>query len=143
MMTNIDWINAVVGKPWVDRASGPDSFDCWGLVVDSFRRIDGVELPDVTGYEDGQPIEAIGSPVRDNYGWPEWDNPQDGAVFCIFLSNGDMVHVGRVLNVHKAGLHAIHAAGKDGKGQVAAEPIRALLTRYAGRIKFYMRPTNG
>ena len=40
MMTNISWINAVVGKPWVD-ADGPNSFDCLGdLVVDSYRRIE-------------------------------------------------------------------------------------------------------
>lgn len=143
MMTNIDWINAVVGKPWVDRADGPDKFDCWGLVVDSYRRIDGIELPDVTGYAAGEPIEAIGAPVRDSLGWPEVPNATDGAVFCVYLSNGDMVHVGRVLNIHKAGLHAIHAAGKDGKGQVAAEPMRQLTERYGSRLKFYMRPTNG
>ena len=143
MMTNISWINAVVGKPWVDRADGPNSFDCWGLVVDSYRRIEGIELPDVTGYESGELIEAIGGPVRDQLGWPEIDKPQDGAVLCIYLSNGDMVHVGRVLNIHKAGLYALHAAGKDGKGQVAAEPMRAVAERFAGRIKYYMRPTNG
>lgn len=141
-MNNTEWINAVVGKPWVDRMAGPDAFDCWGLVVDSFCRIDGVELNDVSGYSDGHPIEVIGSPVRDSYGWPEIEKPQDGAVFCIYLSNGDMVHVGRILDAG-GNLHAVHAVGKGGKGQVAAEPIRALLSRYAGRIKFYMRPTNG
>ena len=142
-MTNIDWINAVAGKPWVDRSYGPDSFDCWGLVVDSFRRIDGVELPDVAGYDSGEPIEVIGSPVRDDYGWPEIEKPIDGAVFCVFLSNGDMVHVGRVLNIHKAGLYAVHAAGKNGKGQVTPEPMRTVAERYVDRIKYYMRPTNG
>lgn len=142
-MTNIDWVNAVAGKPWVDRADGPDSFDCWGLVVDSYRRIDGVELPVVTGYESGDPIEVIGSPVRDQLGWPEIDKPQDGAVFCVYLSNGDMVHVGRVLDIHKAGLHAIHAAGKNGRGQVTPEPMRTVAERYVDRIKYYMRPTNG
>ena len=142
-MTNIDWINAVTGKPWIDRACGPDSFDCWGLVVDSFRRIDGVDLPDVTGYDSGEPIETIGSPVRDQLGWPEIDKPQDGAVFCVFLSNGDMVHVGRVLDIYKAGLYAVHAAGKNGKGQVTPEPMRTVAERYVDRIKYYMRPTNG
>lgn len=141
-MNGIDWINTVVGKPWKDRASGPDSFDCWGLVVDSFRRMDGVELAEVTGYEEGQPIESIGSPVRDSYGWPEIPKPKDKAVFCIFLSNGDMVHVGRVVEAGGI-LYAVHAAGKDGKGQVAVEPIRTVIDRYLDRIKFYMRPMNG
>lgn len=143
MMTNIDWINAVAGKPWVDRADGPNEFDCWGLVIDSYRRIDGVELPDVQGYSSGEAIEQIGAPVRDSLGWPESEAPLDGAVFCVYLNNGDMIHVGRVLNIHKSGLYAIHAAGKNGKGQVAAEPIRQLIDRYGQRLKFYMRPTNG
>lgn len=143
MMTNIDWIKAVVGKPWVDRADGPTQFDCWGLVIDSYRRIDGVELPSVTGYSEGEPIESIGAPVRDSLGWPEVAKPADGCVFCVYLNNGDMVHVGRILDIHKAGLYALHAAGKDGKGQVAAEPIRQIIDRYSARIKFYMRPTNG
>ena len=141
-MTSIDWINAVAGKPWVDRADGPDGFDCWGLVVDSFRRIDGVELPDVTGYDSGDPIEVIGSPVRDDYGWPEIEKPADGAVFCVFLSNGDMVHVGRALLADGI-LYAVHAAGKNGKGQVTPEPMRIVAERYVDRIKYYMRPTNG
>ena len=142
-MTNIDWIKAVVGKPWVDRADGPDNFDCWGLVIDSYRRIDGVELPSVTGYPEGESIESIGAPVRNSLGWPEIDRPEDGCVFCVYLSNGDMVHVGRILHVYRDGLYAVHAYGKDGKGQVTPEPIRQLIDRYGARLKFYMRPTNG
>lgn len=142
MMNNLEWINAVAGKPWVDRADGPSSFDCWGLVIDSFRRVDGVELPDITGYNSGESIEAIGSPVRDQLGWPEIETPQNGAVFCVYLSNGAMVHVGRVL-LASGMLYAVHAAGKDGKGQVTPEPMRIVAERYSGRIKYYMRPTNG
>lgn len=140
MISNISWINDVVGKPWRDRANGPDAYDCWGLVTDKFLRVNGVELPLVEGYDSGEPIEQIGSPVRDAYGWPEIVNPQDGAVFCVFLSNGDMVHVGVIVAVHKAGLYAVHAAGKDGKGQVIAEPARVVHNRYNTRIKYYMRP---
>lgn len=140
-MTNVDWVNSVAGKPWVDRADGPDSFDCWGLVVDSYRRIDGAELPDVSGYDSGESIEVIGGPVRDNLGWPAIAEPQDGAVFCVYLSNGDMVHVGRVLLIGGM-LYAAHAAGKNGKGQVVIEPLSVVAERYVDRIKYYMRPNN-
>lgn len=137
-MTEIQWLEAVVGKPWVDRSTGPDSFDCWGLVVDSFARIEGVELPTVAGYAEGQPIEDIGNSGASS--WLEVQEPVYGCVFCVYLNNGAMVHVGRVININRVGLYAVHAAGKDGVGQVAAEPMRQILTRYSGRLKFFVRP---
>ena len=70
-MTPISWINAVVGKPWVDRADGPDAFDCWGLVVDSYRRIDGVEIEPVAGYGTGEPIETAGASEQSSGRWVE------------------------------------------------------------------------
>lgn len=137
-MTEIEWVESVVGKPWVDRSTGPDSFDCWGLVVDSFARIEGVTLPEVAGYADGQPIEDIGNAGAES--WREVQGPVAGCVFCVYLNTGAMVHVGRVIMIRKVGLFAIHAAGKDGNGQVAAEPMRQILSRYDGRLKFFVRP---
>jgi hypothetical protein len=139
-MTNIDWINAVAGKPWQDRAAGPNSYDCWGLVLDSFARIDGVQMGETPGYIEGEPIETAGNGMRDTLGWPEVPLATDKAVFCVYLSNGAMVHVGRILNIHKVGLFAVHAAGKNGVGQVTAEPVRQLQQRYGDRLKYYVRP---
>lgn len=139
-MTNIDWINSVAGKPWQDRAAGPKAFDCWGLVVDSFARIDGVAIGDAPGYAAGEPIETAGAAMRDALGWPELPNAADKAVFCVYLANGSMVHVGRILDIHKAGLFAVHAAGKNGVGQVTAEPLRQLQQRFGERLKYYARP---
>lgn len=139
-LTNIDWINSVAGKPWVDRAAGPNAFDCWGLVVDSFARIDGITLDAAPGYAEGEPIENVGHLFRDQLGWPEQERPTNGSVFCVYLANGAMVHVGRVLDITGIGLYAIHAAGKDGIGQVTPEPLRVLQQRYGDRLKYYLRP---
>lgn len=142
-MTNIDWINAVVGKPWLDRAAGPNAYDCWGLVTDSYLRIDGITLDSAPGYSEGEPIENIGSVFRDQLGWPEQARPTNGSVFCVYLANGAMVHVGRILSVTGIGFYAIHAAGKNNIGQVAAEPLRVLQARYGERLKYYIRPEDG
>lgn len=138
-MNATEWINSVVGKPWVDRTDGPDSFDCWGLVIDSFRRIDGIELPEVPGYSSVQPIEEIGAPAAAS--WIELTSPVDSCVFCVYLNNGSMVHVGRVLTIRKAGVYAVHAAGGNGKGQVVCEPIKSITDRYDWRLKYYVRPS--
>ncbi len=38
-------IDDLLGKPFVDGGRGPDTYDCWGLVREVFRR-HGIELPD-------------------------------------------------------------------------------------------------
>lgn len=138
-MNCIEWINAVVGKPWIDRADGPDSFDCWGLVLDSFRRIDGVELHNVIGYEEGSPIEVAGIPEQASGRWQKLDKYEDGAVFCCYSVSNVLVHVGRVFLLIGSGYHAVHARGSEGKGQVAVDDIRALQRLYSSRIEYYKR----
>ena len=132
-MTPISWINAVVGKPWVDRAEGPAAFDCWGLVVDSFRRIDGVEIEPVAGYDTGAPIDQAGPTEQSSGRWIEVQGPQHGAVFCCYTATGNMAHVGRVLHAVGAQLLCVHA-----RNTVSADPVR-LIERTYNTVKYFMR----
>lgn len=141
-MDVIEWVNDVTGRPWRDRCAGPLAYDCWGLVVDSFARIDGAALPDLEQYSSGRAIEDGGAEAASALAWPTVDQPTHGAVFAIYTSAGAMVHVGRVLRVEGVGLMAVHAAGRNGRGQVVAERVSAVVLRYAGRVVFYMRPTD-
>lgn len=140
-MNVIEWVNDVTGRPWRDRATGPEAYDCWGLVVDSFARLDGVTLPDVEQYSSGAPIEQGGADAADALAWPTVEQPQHGAVFAIY-SGATMVHVGRIVHVDGVGLMAIHAAGRNGRGQVLAERVHSVLQRFASRVVFYVRPTD-
>lgn len=128
-MTPKQWCNDVFGKPWVDRSCGPDSYDCWGLVIDSFKRIDGVTLPEVSGYNDGEPVESIGT--KEAVSWNDCE-AKHGAVFCV-VKMGLVLHVGRILAVGGR-LMACHSAGKDGKGQVIIEPLSALERKYKNNL---------
>jgi hypothetical protein len=38
----------LIGKPWVAGGRGPDTFDCWGLLVHVYRELLGIELPAYT-----------------------------------------------------------------------------------------------
>ncbi len=91
-----DYINEVVGKPWVNRAEGPDTFDCWGLVIDSFRRVDGVELPQIEGYADLSCATGMAAAEGIGSGAYEKCGPQDGAIMTAFYDD-ILVHVGRCL----------------------------------------------
>lgn len=134
-MNAIAWINDVKGKPWEDRATGPDSYDCWGLVVDSFSRIDNNPLDEVDGYSAGAPIEVAGAAEELSGDWEECE-AEDGAVFCVYNNEGSMVHVGRIFYVAKAGLYAVHSRGEG--GQVQANRLGALKRKYEN-LKFFRR----
>lgn len=133
-MTPAEWCNDVCGKPWSDRSYGPDSFDCWGLVIDSFNRIDGINLDEVKGYAEGGKTEDIGT--KEAIKWND-SAPVHGAVFCV-QKLGLVTHVGRLLQVGSR-LMACHAAGKNGAGQVIIEPFSALERRYKGNLIFKVR----
>ncbi|MGB2265140.1 MAG: hypothetical protein ACPH3C_08140 [Glaciecola sp.] len=131
------YINTVVGKPWVNRSTGPDSFDCWGLVVDSLLNVDCIEAPDVDGYIDNEPIENIGTKAIKSVFWLE-SSESDAHIFACYDNNNNMVHVGRV-TPHGA----LHAFGMHGNGQVSLHTIptiRRLMILSNPRfkeIKFY------
>ena len=39
-------VNEYIGRPYVLNGRGPDAFDCYGLVIDFFNRVAGINIPD-------------------------------------------------------------------------------------------------
>lgn len=121
-----DYINSVIGKPWV-RAS--DSFDnggvdCWGFVVDSFLKIDGIKLP-TPPWRDEMDLDKSGAAAIRG-GDYEPCEACHGAIFVVVDRDGAMLHVGRILNGYAA--HADGAVGRN--GEVVAIELSMLKRRY-------------
>lgn len=95
-MTEQEFFDLVVGKPWVDRADGPDCFDCWGLVMYSMIHIDGVWPPVVDGYKSGVPTGQAAAEEVASSNWAK-SIGRDGDVVWYFDSSGLLAHVGRVM----------------------------------------------
>lgn len=105
-MTIQEYIDTVIGKPWKNRATGPDYFDCWGLVVDSFRKVEGIELPVVSGYYEGKETsECFNNEVKAS-NWIESSEPIAGLVF-VCEDSGGASHVGRMID-NRYCLHSPH-----------------------------------
>jgi cell wall-associated NlpC family hydrolase len=96
MITAEQFCEEANGKPWVNRAEGNGSYDCWGLVLDSFRKIDGIELPKLTGYGDKKCSTSDAAKQMDMSRFTP-SQPTNGAIMGIFKNNGELQHVGRVL----------------------------------------------
>jgi len=41
------WINDYIGRRWESGASGPDTFNCWGLVRHVYLTLLGIELSEI------------------------------------------------------------------------------------------------
>ena len=119
-MTPEDYINMVVGKPWKNRAEGPDEFDCWGIVIDSFRKIEGIEVPQVAGYANAECTTNQAALEEIKTGQWSPSQPSNGAIMV--AKEGDKItHVGRVL-----GGGVLHALGKNNLGSVKWSPFRTI-----------------
>lgn len=95
-MNQEEYINATIGKPWVNRAEGPNEFDCWGIVIDSFKKIDNLELPQLEGYVNKECETSIAAQEAINSKRYIKCQPTDGVIMAAFF-DGRLVHVGRCL----------------------------------------------
>lgn len=91
-----DFCNKANGKPWVNRAEGDQAYDCWGLVLASFREIEGVELPQISGYGDLS-LDCRNAVNNDDLGKFSESQPTNGAIMVVFNNKKQVTHVGRCL----------------------------------------------
>ena len=110
-MTEQEWIDSIVGKPYVELTDGPDTFDCFGVVLDYIRKVNGQEV-ELSGYKDGRSFAELLT-IAD--GFTRDDN---GVLFCCF-HNETPFHCGV-----KIGDRVIHAWGKNQGGQVYNDSLK-------------------
>ena len=130
-MTKIEYINTFVGTPWLkgsdDISNG--GLDCWGVVVHSFKEIDGIDLPPIESRATCD-LDGLSKKHIDGNLYEEIDEPQEGCIFCCY-KNGVMIHIGRILEGH-----AVHANGDIGYGSMCAWPIKVLQRIYK-ELRYY------
>ena len=117
---NAEDVNGYIGLPWVDGATGPDSYDCWGLLrwiqVNHFSR----SLPD---------LPTLPEETRNLYrgqiesgAWTVIDRPEHGS--GVLLRGGDRPHVGVYLNIDGGGV--LHAQERVGVIFTAKQQLRIM-----------------
>jgi len=121
-MTHDEFLKAVIGKPWVNRADGMNEFDCWGLVVAYYREVLGITIPVYLGGD-------IQSGYLEEIESGRWKEGQ-GIVFMCFI-DGIPSHCGLVFDNQ-----VLHSNGWKGSGQVTMQPLRKI-QRIFKDVKIY------
>lgn len=135
-ITDKEFADKVIGKPWQRFATGPNAFDCWGLVVASFAEVDGVELPELSGYLSADlSYDDIAKVGIGNY---QLSSGADGDIVCMYNVNNEFVHVGRMF----FGM-VLHAFGtQDNPGQVKLDRID-VVRRLFNKVEFRRYASSG
>lgn len=88
----MEWWFQYIGLPWVSKATGPDAYDCWGLVVHVLRKhfsTDANEYENIATSDHRAIQKAILQEMHSGK-WRKIEKPQAGAV--VLMSSGRMFH---------------------------------------------------
>lgn len=115
------WAADLIGKPYQAGATGPDAFDCLGLVRHYFRARHRLELPDYR--LETSTTEELHRFTRAT-GWRRCEGkPQEEDLLLMVGIEGR--HVG-VVTATSEGLGLLHATGNGDRGQVVWQPLSTL-----------------
>lgn len=125
-----EYLDSVIGKPWVDRARGPDAFDCMGIFIDFHEKIYN-RIIYIPGYATGEVDVAQGFKQQTEEGiFIPVDEPADGILFTAFVDNTP-THLGLVI-----GNMCLHALGNEKHGGQVRYQRLMVLKRYYDRFEY-------
>lgn len=104
-----------IGKPFEDGGRGPESYDCWGLVVAVCRDHLGLELPsygEVSARDLARSARLFEAGAADEEEWDAVTTPRAGDVVLMRSAQGGrrIVHVGVMADSRRV-LHCEEGAG--------------------------------
>ncbi|WP_421412543.1 NlpC/P60 family protein [Serratia plymuthica] len=125
-MHKADFVAAMEGKPWRDRACSFEAADCWGLVVLYYRHVLGIEIHQTPDYEAGS--DFLTCFAGDVVFWQRAEKSADSSIFIAYYGTQPR-HVGLVVDGQ-----AFHSRGEA--GQVRFDKLRTLEKVFT-KLEFY------
>ena len=105
----------LIGVPFKYGGRGPDYYDCWGLVMEGYKRIHGVEIPDYRSSADMLRNESLIL----SEGKRLWKSVEPGKVGSVTLFSylGFKCHVG-IVHKPRRFLHTMKELGGVHEGKL-------------------------
>lgn len=131
-MTQKEFVDLVIGKPWVSRDISLDGMDCYGLVVLYYRHVLGIDIQIPDGYfEFEEPLYLAGA---SKCNWEETNGPSNDGIMFVLYNGESPRHVGITLNR----THVLHSRfdERDQCGSVQINSLSAIRKLY-GKVTFH------
>lgn len=131
-MNQKEFIQKMIGKPWVNRASNFDACDCYGLIQLYYQHVLNIDLPTVAGYDDATCSTEQGWEAN-IHDWEEVATPSENGLLFTSYKDEKPAHVGLVISP----THILHSRGfVDDPGKVEIHSI-ATLKKLFGKVTFH------
>ncbi len=115
----------LIGTPFAYNGRGPDFYDCYGVVLEMYRRWSGIEVPDYVSPSEGSLITGLFHDAIRH--WMPAD-VRPGVMIAMRVPGN--VHLGFIVDHHRM----IHAW--EGSGGVVVEPYRVWDRRIMGAYHY-------
>lgn len=106
--TKINKVLQYINKKWESGATGPDKFDCHGLVVDVQKNIYNHTMPSVKVNSDS--LLCVVKAISKHEVWEQFEKisaPEDGCIVKMFTAE-EPNHIGVYINIDNGGvLHSL------------------------------------
>lgn len=106
------WITDYLGKKWASGGRGPDKFDCWGILMDIYKKQLGVDIESYPGVEScgfKETAKMFNNGMNGSK-WVEINKPKD--ICAVGLSRNKRIHHvgvyadvdgGKIVHIQKGG----------------------------------------
>jgi cell wall-associated NlpC family hydrolase len=125
-MLKQEFIDRMIGKPWVNRACSFDGADCWGLIALYYQHVLGVNIHHTDDYECGS--EFLTCYDGEIVFWRREAYPPEGGMFVAYDGLNPR-HVGLIVD----GM-ALHSRGES--GHVRLDKLRTIQKVFT-KVEFF------
>jgi len=94
-MSENEFIESTIGKPWANRTCSFEALDCWGLVCLYFLHVKGINIHHSISYESG--VDFMTCFEDEVCFWKKEALPKNGGIFVAYVGSAP-VHVGLTIN---------------------------------------------
>lgn len=106
------WTHDIIGSAYELGKSGPDHFDCWGVLVWKFKHVDNIDLPTFEDVIKDSAEQYINKRTRSwhkelHRNWYELQRPEDGC--AVFMGKRMRLYSHVAVYVEQDGGFYIHA----------------------------------
>ena len=129
-MNDLDFMTMTINKPWKRSASGPNEYDCFGLIIDHLKQVKDIEYKPSENYLDLTCLNEACNTEQQNF---VPIKQRELSEYVLYLDNDGIfahcgIYIGRGLVLHASELRGMVCTDKE--DQLAKSCGKVVYMRY-------------